>query len=624
MRRLLKQPSSKTSKSEDEMLDIFGSQSGKEASIIWISGEPGMGKTWLVHNWRSRLAQNRLNGRGVGRVPIFLSLGDLSNRLLTPGEKFPGTLAQAIPNLPDYIKDSICNVLNLCLKKGDSVVFLDGRDEITSPTERSLAEWIAQQQKDYPLIQFVITTRPAVNWWQRDVAATHEVLPLDDVQIDNFIKSWFGGAMYKRADKVKRALKTRPGLNKIARNPMISTMLCMSWEKYGEMQTGTPKITEFYEQGARLLLEEWDHFEHAKLHRAAPELHSVRRASVEEKLDVLAHVAEATFLRNEIVSDALRSIISQLLPNNIASDDVIQDIEMNGALLRRSDSGLPNPKIHWEFSHLTFAEYFAARVDATTSNQPPAKLAAHFRDPQWENRIAMVIEMRPEWRTSLANAALKYLPEDIGRIAKVSSATAEKQFVVLVDMCVDNWSGRMNIVRMLRPLIATDITTLITTSGAEGYVDTALFKAFSDEEIRREVALHFVKKLEITGVEYLSIGTDLEFYIWGTEDRELYGRQLKLFAEGNRWCEEYQGLYAKRAEFAVKELIKQMKHRHVELTALTAEPLLLWEVEKELERNSIAYATVYPHEDKNVGEFSRYISVMRNEKTPFEELLAGE
>lgn len=625
IRLLLKQPLSTSPETEDQMLDTIGKHLGTEGDILWVSGEPGMGKTWLIHRWRSRLARDTLNGSATGKIPIYVSLGELSNRLLVPGGKLPATLAQAIRSVPDFIVASVCKVLDERLRKGDAVVFLDGRDEIQPQTERTVAEWVAQQQLCYPRALFVITTRPAAHWWQRDMDTTYELLPLDDGQVDNFIHEWFGAARGQLAERITWALRTQPGLATLVRNPMILTMLCMTWERYGAKQTQAPRITGFYEQCANLLLEEWDDVEHGRLARAAPATHSPRRATVAEKLDVLTQVAVRSFPKTTIGFDTLCSVARGALPSDFAPEDVIQDIEVNSGLLRCSDTTLAGPARRYEFSHPTFREYFAARDDACASKgQPCDTLGAHFWDPQWENRIALVIDLRPEWRVALVSAALKYLPADIGRVARVSSVTPTDRFVILVDMCVDNWSGRMNIVRMVRPLIATGITSLITTSGADGNIDTSWFKAFPDEKIRREVALHFVKKLEITGVEYLSIATNLEFTLWGAEDRELYVRQLNLFTQGNRWSQEYHELYGKRAEFAATTISEQMNRYHVQVTAMTAEPLLLWEMEKQLAKIGVPYSIVNPYCDENTGDFARYLGVMRNEKTPFEELVAWE
>ena len=623
LRLLLKQPMSASHQTEDDLLKKVASFSDEKENSLWISGEPGIGKTWLIHRWRGQLAQDRLSGSPV-RIPIYLSLRDLSNRLAAPHAKLPTALPWAIASIPDYVEDSICGLLDSKMRHGEAVVFLDGRDEIQADTERPLAEWVAQQQKEYPGTLFVFTTRPAAHWWQRDMAATYEVLPLDDEQVDSFVQKWFGGRPGDQTERVKRTVRSSPGLGKLVRNPMILTMVCMSWERWVSTAAQAQTITGFYEACARLLLEDWDHMEHRKLDRSAPVQHSKRRATVEEKLDVLTHVASHTFPNATIPVDTLRSLVREALPNDFGPEDVIQDIHINSGLLRCPDSGQPSPRRHWEFSHLTFAEFFAARGDAMGNNvQPPEVLASHFWDPQWENRMALAIDMRPDWRVALVSAALKYIPPDVGRAGKVIPVRVNKKFVILVDMCVDNWSGRMNIVRLLRPLIATGITNLITTSGADGYIDTSWFKAFPDEEIRRDVALHFVKKLEIAGVEYLSIATDLDFAIWGTEDRELYVRQLNLFNEGKRWNQEYQGLYARRAKFAAKVIVEQMERLQVEVTAMTAEPLLLWEMEKQLVEIGVPFSTVDPHCDDNAGDFERYLAVMRNQRTPFEEVLEG-
>ncbi len=94
-----------------------------------------------------------------------------------------------------------------------------------------------------------------------------------------------------------------------------------------------------------------------------------------------------------------------------------------------------------------------------------------------------------------------------------------------------NYEAQSNINKILDQLKRECGLNFISVEGAEGKVDTAWFKAFPDEEIRREVANYFMKKGEITGAEFFSITTDYNGEIYGAETREYYIKNLKAFTE---------------------------------------------------------------------------------------------
>ena len=92
-----------------------------------------------------------------------------------------------------------------------------------------------------------------------------------------------------------------------------------------------------------------------------------------------------------------------------------------------------------------------------------------------------------------------------------------------------NYEAQTNIINILETLIKNHNLSLISVEGADGLIDTTWFKAFPDEEVRKEVATYFMKKGEITGPEFLSITQNYPIKLFGAEDRTAYIQNLNAF-----------------------------------------------------------------------------------------------
>ncbi|MFA6320397.1 MAG: 2-phospho-L-lactate transferase CofD family protein, partial [Candidatus Omnitrophota bacterium] len=150
------------------------------------------------------------------------------------------------------------------------------------------------------------------------------------------------------------------------------------------------------------------------------------------------------------------------------------------------------------FSNITFAESIQKKNHAPKKTQSPADI----------NNI--VIE------------------KDHGIIKSKFSGNSNKLIINIQDAHC-NYEAQTNIVNILEGLINNHGLSLISVEGADGIIDTAWFKAFPDEDVRKEVATYFMKKGEITGPEFLSITKNYPIKLFGAEDRESYIQNLNAF-----------------------------------------------------------------------------------------------
>lgn len=120
------------------------------------------------------------------------------------------------------------------------------------------------------------------------------------------------------------------------------------------------------------------------------------------------------------------------------------------------------------------------------------------------------------------------IPKDTG-ILKSKFKGSPDRLIIHIQDAHCNYEAQTNIAKLIESFVKNDGLKLVSVEGADGVVDTSWFKAFPDEEIRKEVATYFMKKGEITGPEYLSITTDLPIKLFGAETREYYIQNLNAF-----------------------------------------------------------------------------------------------
>jgi len=166
---------------------------------------------------------------------------------------------------------------------------------------------------------------------------------------------------------------------------------------------------------------------------------------------------------------------------------------------------------------------------------------------------------------------------------------------------------------------------VICVEGAEGEINTAWFRAFPNKEIRGEVAQYFVKKGEITAPEYLSITADYPVLLYGVEDKELYQKLYaqELDKEAPPDDSSEPASMEARKHVLVANTLKVMEREGLRLAAFYygggGALGQIWP--KMVTDQGAVYVEIGT---KSTGvNWDLYKKVFRGEKTPFEELLAG-
>ena len=129
------------------------------------------------------------------------------------------------------------------------------------------------------------------------------------------------------------------------------------------------------------------------------------------------------------------------------------------------------------------------------------------------------------------------IPDDIGIIKEIFIPEHEtiNEVIFYIQDAHCNYEAQMNISKIVKLLVDDYNVSLINVEGTAGIIDTKPFSTFKDRKVKLEFADYFIKQGKITGPEYLSITSDLEFTLFGIEDEELYAENYTAYMN----CLEY-------------------------------------------------------------------------------------
>jgi hypothetical protein len=134
------------------------------------------------------------------------------------------------------------------------------------------------------------------------------------------------------------------------------------------------------------------------------------------------------------------------------------------------------------------------------------------------------------------------IPREAGLI-KSRFAGKNGKLIVHIQDAHCNFEAQSNIAKIIETLAKNYNLSFVAVEGADGIVDTSWFKAFPDEDVRKEVATYFMKKGEITGPEFLSITTNYPLKLFGAETRSYYIENLNAFTSSYPLKEETEKYY---------------------------------------------------------------------------------
>ncbi len=349
-----------------------------------VLGDPGGGKTTMLR-WMATAYLLRYKGDGAFSqvpdtetlparpwIPVLIRCRDLGKDDLC--RCFKDFLTQHLnkTNLLPEDADIMRAVVLDHLAKGEALLLIDGLDEITDPHVRMMfCQELEHTAARYPDAPIVVTSR-IVGYrdmpYRMGSGFEHGIIAeLNREDKDLFARRWIevteqkqnADEKHKRVEELLEALHSSNRIERLTGNPMLLTTLALVKRKVGKLPN---RRTKLYAEAVSVLLN-WNPrlYQAIDDDEAIPQLEylayemckrGVQRLSDDEVLDLL---------------DKLRAEYPNVRPIRRREPQVfLKHLEERSSILIKVGSvwqkNHHQEKAVWEFRHLTFQEYLAARA----------------------------------------------------------------------------------------------------------------------------------------------------------------------------------------------------------------------------------------------------------------------
>lgn len=320
---------------------------------LLIVGAPGSGKTSYCR-WNALAdAESYRLGR-TKTIPVLLRLNQFSNHSASLNRE---TLEEVIRNSALVRED-----VDIALDDSKITIrlYCDGLDEIpTAKVRAELLSGLEALQANQPNLQIIITSRPAALGPSISWLARLSLAPLSLDQFKVLARRWFDEDQVK-ADQLLEELTNRESLQQVIEVPLLATLLILTYKRTQNLPT---TIATLYRTFTELLAGGWDL---AKGIIRPTQFGKDTKLRILARLGLYAHEHQHRIFERKVIANALGP--SEPLRSKTAIDGFLAEVQMDGLL--GSEGG------QFQFTHISFQEYFAAR--ALLGHPTPTLLHKHF------------------------------------------------------------------------------------------------------------------------------------------------------------------------------------------------------------------------------------------------------
>ena len=343
---------------------------------VVLLGPPGSGKSTLLR--RIAMAYGFPGRKGASHdglpdrnwFPLYIRCRDLRGNAREPVRAILSGLADRASLEPGF-RNAFDELVGVALRTGIALLLVDGLDEIVDPSDRiAFAAALRTFLITYGSLPAVITSREA--GFRVVAGALAPVLPqytladFSDEDIVSLASRWYtefyGDNLDSRslASRVVHAITVNDEIRELAGSPLLLTTLLLLQRYVGHLPT---RRTALYEEAIKVLLRTWNSEAHEPIDQdeALPRLDYVAYEMLK-----LGQQRITSMALKELLRSAKAELAEELSYSRLTDGQFIDCLESRTSLLILTGYELHDGRLIavYEFRHLTFQEYFAARAIA--------------------------------------------------------------------------------------------------------------------------------------------------------------------------------------------------------------------------------------------------------------------
>ncbi len=377
-------------------------------SRLILLGDPGSGKSTLLYYLLLQIAEASNPfatvfsqwSEGVSIVPLYIPLAAYAEVVSSnsPGHR---SLNDFLPiYLRDHYLDAYGDFIQGQIQQGNILFLLDGLDEIPDTTLRiKVVHQLEMFTQAHAKNRFVVTSR-IVGYKDAPLSAQYQAYTLADFneeQIKTFTQKWcpayerwvndvresdyLENAATKEAEKLFAATQSRPGVKRLAVNPLLLTILSLIQRQGIDLPSHR---VELFDLCATTLIDTWVKAKGQSMRFSKTALTRILRPLA---FWMHQHPAVGAIPEQEIQEHIVQELVERTYSEHEA-------VEMAEQFLQtvRSKTGIlvERGKERYGFLHLTFEEYFAA-LELEKRKDRNAFIRSHMHDPRWREVILLTV-----------------------------------------------------------------------------------------------------------------------------------------------------------------------------------------------------------------------------------------
>lgn len=406
-------------------LDEHGSHEGRSSASRYSVGQvlaesprlailalPGGGKTTLLRRLavayafpeRRRDAGDNLPNRKW--FPLLIRCRQIEEQADHPIVELLCRLGKRAELLDEQIEDFNALVSSK-IREGVALLLVDGVDEISDSRLRkcfilNLRTFLAT----YPGVSVVITSREVGFRLIAGALASHcalfRIASFDRKDVERLTISWHREMAGDREEVQEQARSLATSIwendrvQQLATNPLLLTTLLLVRRWVGQLPS---QRSVLYEKAIEVLLWTWniEGFKPLPAEEVIPQLAFLAWQMLKDR------VYQVSQLRLRAILLSARQQMPEILRTaRLSVDELVERVERRSSLLVVSGQCLESGRIIpvYEFRHLTFQEYLAARAlvdeyypDRLEGDTLVSSLRSHFQDKSWKEVIPLVASL---------------------------------------------------------------------------------------------------------------------------------------------------------------------------------------------------------------------------------------